>query len=298
MMRDTPTVSRRTAMKFAGVTAATLLLKPSFAADATENKPFTFALISDTHLGRVGELDVEHFKATINEINASPAEFTIHCGDLVNNGQDPNNEHRYAQWMELAGKLKNPWHAVPGNHDPIAVFKKHIQPETETVVDRDPYRFLLFADAKPNPGHDGIVTPAQIAWLDKELEKAKSDNRKVILVAHIIYHENHTPDRGWFIADGREEFGKLLEKHHDNILAFFSGHHHVGLRGWDDTFGIHEIVLPSDSWNNCPPLGKDGGYWESDLRPAYTLATIAGDRIELNVKSVATPGSSFVKKLG
>jgi 3',5'-cyclic AMP phosphodiesterase CpdA len=283
-------------MKFAGVSAATVLLKPSFAQSA-DDKPFTFALITDTHIGRTGELDVEHFKATINEINASPAEFTLHCGDLVDNGQDPNREHRYEQWMQLAGKFKNPWHAVPGNHDPIATFKKHIHPETEIAVDRDPYRFLLFADAKLNPAHDGAVSPAQIAWLDKELDKANSENRKVFLVAHIIYHKNEKPDRGWFIETGRDEFKNLLEKHHDNIVAFFTGHHHVGLRGWDDTFGIHEVVLPSNSWNSNEHLDKQSGYWDPDLRPAYTLATVTGSSIELHVKPVETPGNSPVKKL-
>src|SRR5262245_45168673 len=138
--------------------SAGLLATPLIAAD--EKKPdFSFALVTDTHLGKPGADYVKRMQQTVEEINASPAEFTIFDGDLVDNGQVETNQKRYPEWVEIARGLKKEWRAVPGNHDPADQFMKHVRPETESVLDFRGYRFLCFADAEPNPGHMGVVTP-------------------------------------------------------------------------------------------------------------------------------------------
>ncbi|MBM4087169.1 MAG: metallophosphoesterase, partial [Planctomycetes bacterium] len=58
-------------------------------ADAPAKPEFTFALVSDTHVGRKGEGPSRNMALAVEEINASPAQFTVFCGDLVDNGMKP-----------------------------------------------------------------------------------------------------------------------------------------------------------------------------------------------------------------
>src|SRR4051794_32174825 len=186
-MREQRFTRRRLLMSAAGG-AVTLALAPLLRAQATQatTKPFVFALISDTHLGREGNAPAEQMKRAVEEINASGAELVIHCGDLVNAGEVAANEPHYPEWMEIASGWRIPWHAVPGNHDPVAMFTKHIRPTTDYAVDRDGYRFLCFRDAKPNPEHMGAVLAEQVKWLDEQLTACAKENRRAFLVSHII----------------------------------------------------------------------------------------------------------------
>jgi 3',5'-cyclic AMP phosphodiesterase CpdA len=127
-------------------------------------------------------------RSAVAEVNASPAAFTVFCGDLVDKGEAEANQKRYGEWLDIARGLKNEFTAVPGNHDPAALFTKHIRKETESVLDCKDYRILCFADAEPNPGHLGIVTEGQMKWLQARLDEAKKKDQRVILAAHVIYH--------------------------------------------------------------------------------------------------------------
>src|SRR3954462_2691502 len=168
-------LTRRRFLASAPVLAAAPLL-------AADPKPaFSFALVTDTHLGKPGADYVKRMADAVAEINASPAAFTVFCGDLVDRGEDPTSQKLYPKWVELAKGLKTEWTAVPGNHDPREQFTKHVRKETELVLDFKDYRVLCFADAEPNPGHMGVVTEDQVKWLQARLDEAK--NKRVILAA-------------------------------------------------------------------------------------------------------------------
>jgi hypothetical protein len=272
---------------------AGLAATPLFADAAPD---FTFALFTDTHLGKPGGDYVKRMADAVAEINASPAAFTVFCGDLVDRGEDPSSQKLYPKWVELAKGLKNEWRAVPGNHDPVAQFQKHVKPETEAALDFKGYRVLTFADAEPNPGHLGVVTEDQIKWLQARLDEAK--DKRVILAAHVIYHENKSPDVGWYIKApaSREPFGKLLAAN-KQIVAFFGGHLHCGMRGWSDTaHGIHEVVLPCVSYNNDRKLDKAPGFAVKEFRPAWVRVDVFGDKLVLNYKPVGA-AAALAKEL-
>src|SRR6266550_4708177 len=110
----------------AGIVLSGAFLRGQSHPSQNDGDDFTFALISDTHLGRGGEKPADQMRQAVDEINATRAELVICCGDLVNAGEVPGNEKHYPQWLEIAGKLKSPWHAIPGNHDPLAHFTKFI----------------------------------------------------------------------------------------------------------------------------------------------------------------------------
>ena len=87
------------------------------------------------------------------------------------------------------------------------------------------------------------------------------------------------------IKDNRDGFTKLLERHHKTIAAFFAGHFHSGLRGWSDTFGIHEVVLPSVCWNfDGKRLRGAPGYTFEEDRPGWVLADVNNQRLLLQYK--------------
>lgn len=270
---------------FLASSAIAALAPVGFAADA--DKPaFSFALVTDTHLGKSGADYVKRMQQAVEEINAAPAEFTIFCGDLVDNGQEETRQKLYPQWIEIAKGLKKEWRAVPGNHDPAAMFTKHIAKSTENELDCRNWRFITFADAEPNPGHMGVVTPEQLAWLKDRLADADKKKQRVVLCAHVIYHENKHPDVGWYIKTGREEFGKVLAAN-KHIAAMFGGHLHCGMRGWSDTFhGIHEVILPCVSYNNNRKLDKVDGFALKEFRPAWVLVEVFEKKLVLKYKPV------------
>lgn len=252
-------------------------------ADEGPKPLFTVALPSDTHLGRTKEKDVELMRRAVEEINASNAACTIFCGDLVNAGQLPENERRYPEWLELAKPLQRDHFSVPGNHDPDALFLKHLRKETDYSFSLKDHRFVCFRNAEPNPGHMGVVTPGQLKWLDGEMQQAAKQNQRVILIAHVIHHKNQHPDVGWYIKEGREAFQKLLETHR-HVVAMFGGHFHCGLRGWTDTAGVAEIVLPSVSWNQDRGLKDAPGFKLDEYRSGFTLVDVFADKLTLKYK--------------
>jgi predicted phosphodiesterase len=266
------------------VSASGLIAGPIVAADPMPD--FSFALVTDTHLGKPGADYVKRMATAVAEINASPAAFTIFVGDLVDRGEEAARQKLYPQWVELAKSLKKEWTAVPGNHDPIEQFTKHIRNQTDSILDYKGYRVVCFADAEPNPGHLGVVTEAQLKWLQARLTEAK--NKRVILAAHVIYHENKHPDVGWYVKEkaSREPLGQLLAAN-KQIVAFFAGHHHCGMRGWDDTaHGIHEVILPCASYNNDRKLDKAPGFAIREFRPAWVRVDVFGNKLLLNYKPI------------
>jgi hypothetical protein len=279
-------ITRRSALAAAGAAFLSGIARGQQIHPARDADVFTFALITDTHLGRGGEQPAEQMRQAVAEINTTAASLVICCGDLVNSGAVPANEKHYPAWMQIAGRLKAPWHAIPGNHDPIEKFIKHVRPETDFVVDAPgdaPWRFICFRDAKSD--HQGAVTNDQLKWLDARLAEAQHAGRRAFLVSHVIYHENHKPDVGWMIQDNRAPFGELLHQHAKTIAAFFAGHFHSGLRGWDDTFGIHEVVLPSCCWNfDGKRLRGAPGYEYDEDRPAWVLAEATAKTLKLSYK--------------
>jgi hypothetical protein len=130
-----------------------------------------------------------------------------------------------------------------------------------------------------------VIRDEQLKWLDDRLVETQRSGRRALLVSHVIFHENHKPDVGWMIQDNRAAFADLLKKHAAMIAAFFAGHFHSGLRGWDDTFGIHEIVLPSCCWNfDGKRLRGAPGYVYDEDRPAWVLAELTPASLKLSYK--------------
>lgn len=266
------------------LTVAGVSLAPVAVAAPDSAPDFTFAVVTDTHLGRTSA-EAKRFPQIIERINSTMAAFTLFAGDLVDNGQNAERAKLYPVWVDAAKGLKKDWFAVPGNHDPDDAFSKYVQPKTDWSFTHKGIRFVGFRNAQPNPGHDGIITPDQLKWLDSECVASSMANEKTILLAHVIYHKNAHPDVGWYVKEGREAFGKLLEAN-KSVVAFLAGHFHCGLRGWNDSFGVQEVILPSAAYNRDRRLSKAPGYGLSVFDPGFVLCELFRDRLRLDYRGV------------
>ena len=256
-------------------------------ADAPEKPLFTFAVVSDTHLGKGGEGPAKGLATIVEEIDASDVEFTLFLGDLVDTGA--KHEPLYAEWLKLAEGLKKPFYAIPGNHDPVEFFKKYVRAETDYAFDHKGFRFVLFNDSEATT-HQGAVTPEQLKWLTAQVDDAAAKKLRVILCAHITAHPNKHPDVGWWVRKGEKELEALLmAKGGEPIVAFLSGHFHCGLRGWSDRGGVHEIVVPSALWNGDRKLEAAPGFTVQEHRKGYVMAEVHARELQLRYKPLGAP---------
>jgi predicted phosphodiesterase len=292
--------TRRTFL--AGMAGATVLTQRILSA-AEELNEFSFAVISDTHLGRQDSQTPERqWRKAIDEINAAPCDFVLHLGDIVDGGR----ESQYPVYAETRKLLRKPIHEIPGNHDPLPLFEQHVRPKVDTSFDHAGVRFVLLANAHTD-SHDGFITSEQIAWLDKRYRDAAERDLKIVVCCHVPVHTNRHPDRGWFVkpADGQTAFYELVDRHTDRLLACFHGHFHNSIRGWQDRRSLVEVLFPSLCYNQQRHLaahiaaGRAGGFYVDELRPGYVLATLGRGRLTLRYKPLEADFSGeHVAKLG
>ncbi|HET8667818.1 MAG TPA: metallophosphoesterase [Terriglobales bacterium] len=87
-------------------------------AEAATSKitPFTFAVITDSHLFNIRDHKFDGILAdavaTVNSMNPRP-DFVIYAGDLAQFGRD----EELAKGKKILDKLKVPLHIIPGEHD-------------------------------------------------------------------------------------------------------------------------------------------------------------------------------------
>ncbi len=199
------------------------------------------------------------------------------------------HEPLYAEWLKIAQGLKRPFHAIPGNHDPVEFFTKHVRAETDYAFDHKGFRFVLFNDSEPST-HDGVVTPEQVKWLTQQVDDAAAKKLRVVLCAHIAAHPNKHPDVGWWVRKGEKELEALLmAKGGNTIVAFLSGHFHCGLRGWSDRGGVHEVVFPSALWNGDRKLESAPGFAVKEHRKGYALVEVHARELRVFYKPLGAP---------
>ena len=246
---------------------------------------FSFLVVSDTHLGRVGQpAPAEQWAETAQKMDGDSGDFVLHLGDLVDGGR----EAQYPVYKEIRATIRKPVYEVPGNHDPQKLFEKHIRKPVELAVDHKGVRFLLLNDSRTD-SHDGFLSAQQLAWLGEQCAEAAKNDLFVIVAMHVPVHENTYPvDRGWYVKpeDGQAELYALLRRHQDRLLALLHGHFHNGMRGWDDHAPLQEVVFPSALYNHDRQLAKREapGYYLPEMRPGYVRVSLHQGGMKLQYK--------------
>lgn len=209
----------------------------------------------------------------------------LHLGDVVDGGREP----QYARYLEGRKRIAKPVHEIPGNHDPQALFQKHLRQEVDRAFEHDWLRVVLLNNARPE-SHDGFISPEQIAWLGGQCAQAAERDQWLLFAMHVPVHTNAHPDRGWHVkpANGQREFYTLLQQHAARTVALFHGHFHNGLRGWDDRTPVHEISFPSALYNLDRKLTDQQapGYNLPEFRPGFTRVRIHSGVMELEYQPV------------
>jgi len=256
------------------------------AAESVE--PLSFVIVTDTHLGRNdNDYSLKNWRKSIAEINELPGAFVLHLGDVVDGGRAA----QYPIYVESRKALAKPIHEIPGNHDPVELFTKHVAPKTDRSFDVGHVRFVLFNNAHRD-SHDGFIATAQLKWLEAQFAEAATKDLKIVVCCHVPIHSNKSPDRGWYVKpeNGQKAFYELHLRHADRMLACFHGHFHNGIRGWRDHSETVEALCPSVCYNQNRNLkdriaeGKATGFFVPELRPGYVIAELGAGKLTLRYK--------------
>lgn len=249
---------------------------------------FQFVIVSDTHLGRKDSKTPERlWRQAIEEINGAPGDFVLHLGDVVDSGRPAE----YPVYAELRKSLTKPIHEVPGNHDPVELFERHIAAPIDRSFDHAGVRFVLFNNSHRD-SHLGFITPEQNAWFAERCADAAKQNLRIVVACHVPIHKNGPPDRGWYVKpeEGQTGFYETVDRHADRLSAVFHGHFHNGIRGWRDHGTTVEALCPSVCYNQdrnfagAQAAGKLPGFFVNEFRPGYVLATLGMGRLTMRYK--------------
>jgi predicted phosphodiesterase len=201
-------------------------------ASATAIAPFAFVQLCDPQLGMNGyEHDVASFERAVTLINGLAIDFTVICGDLVNQV----DEHSIADFRRIAAGLRQPVYCAPGNHDvgipptaaSLQAYRDRLGPDflafehkgmTVVIVDT-----CLWAKADA-----GGEAARQDAWFRETLAAARLKGSPVIVAGHHPPFVD-TPEE----ADGysnlplakRQEVLDLLSQ--GGVAAVLAGHTHT-----------------------------------------------------------------------
>lgn len=225
-----------------------------FAISAQPGNSFTFALITDTHIGNPD--NDEDLNRTVQDINAQKnIAFVIVSGDVTEFGS--YDELRTAK--RLLDNLKIPFYAIPGNHDSnwsesgtndfLRVFGN------ETFgFEYNGYKFIGLASGPNMRMGPGQIPRENLTWLFKELKETDTD-------LPIIYVNHYPMDNGlnnWFeVMDALHPY---------NVKLVLCGHGHAN-RAMNFE-GIQAAMCRSNLHKN-------------DASGGYTLITIDADSIIL-----------------
>lgn len=224
-----------------GVLSATTL------ADAAEaGADFTFAQISDTHVGFGGEANRDAMgtlRASIDAINAlatRPA-FVLHTGDL-SHGQKPRAFETLTESLKAVKTDEIIY--IPGEHDVALDDGKEYLGRygAGTYEGRGyqsfDYRGVHFVGLvnvlSYKPGVGGALGDEQVAWLRNDLA-AQQTSTPIVVFSHVPLWAVY-PSWGWTTADGEQAIGML--RRFGSVTAL-NGHIHQVLQKVEGTITFH-----------------------------------------------------------
>src|SRR5690554_3508054 len=202
-------------------------------------KPFTFAFVSDVHIGQ--STAAEDLMRTINDINSNDEiEFVVVTGDITEFGSD----EEIIEAKALFDNLNVPVHIVPGNHD--ANWSESGAKTFKSIFGSDHFSFesngFLFVGTSSGPNMrmaPGLVPHNEIIWLEEILDPKKIGDTPVIFLNHYPMNEEMA---NWYkIID-------ILKK--VNIQGILHGHGHSNkannFEGIPATMGRSNLRAPID----------------------------------------------------
>jgi Icc protein len=232
---------------------------------------FTFAQISDTHVGfnKAANPDVlATMRRAIGDINAlsqSPA-FVVHTGDITH----LSKPEEFDTAKQVLGELKTDRiHYVPGEHDALTnglggYLEHHgAQSNNKPYYSFDDHgvHFIGLSNVIDfKPGSLPTLGGEQIEWLEKDL-KSLSTSTPIVVLAHIPLWTVYEP-WGWGTADADQALAYLRRFGSVTVL---NGHIHQVMQKVEGNIAFHTAMStaypqPAPGTADQPgPLKVDAG---------------------------------------
>ena len=192
--------------------------------------PFKFVQLCDTQLGMGGyEHDILSFEQAVKQINQLNPDFTVICGDLVNNPNDSS----FIDFKRIVKGLNKPYYLAPGNHDVSNTPTNKSLTYYRETIGKDYYTFK-------NKGYSFVTTNTQLwkvnvenesekhhKWFANTLDSLGRIKASTIVIGHYpIFIKTPEEKEVYFNlpVDIRMEILALFTK--NNVKAYLSGHRH------------------------------------------------------------------------
>lgn len=192
--------------------------------------PFTFVQLCDTQLGMGGyQHDVLSFEQAVKQINQLNPDFTVICGDLVNNP----NESSFFDFKRIVKGLNKPYYLAPGNHDVRNTPTDTTLAFYRETIGEDYYTFH-------NKGYSFVTTNTQLwkanveneslkhhQWFTNTLDSLGGIKASTIVIGHYpIFLKKPEEEEVYsnLPVNIRKQILELFTK--NNVKAYLSGHRH------------------------------------------------------------------------
>lgn len=208
----------------------------------SENVRLSMAIIADTHLPN--RASAEHnLKNTFIDIGNSKEKIDafLIAGDIADYGTK-NEYERFFRVLDEQREVPNLFVTL-GNHDARIFFRQSTRILIEKInqylgvgtdkvyysYDVKGYTFIVLCTEK-RILEKAYISPEQIAFLDKELERGTKDGKPVFVMCHQPFANTHGLPEVWKTGDMGEqndEVRAVMEKY-SNVF-FINGHLHGGI---------------------------------------------------------------------
>ncbi len=215
-------------------------------------QPFTFAHVTDTHVG--GSTGADDLRRTVSDINTLPGiAFVILSGDVTEFGSD--EELRLAR--QILDSLQVPWYVIPGNHD--TNWSENGGNTFRTVFGAETFSFTYggYRFAGTNSGPNMRMSPGQVprenlVWLDSLFAAGPDPHQPLIYINH---YPQDSSLNNWYEAIDRIKTQKiqlmLCGHGHTNKKEEFEGIPSImgrsNLRAKDSVGGYNLVTITDDS---------------------------------------------------
>jgi len=223
---------------------------------------FSFAQISDTHIGFNKEANPEHLKTMqegIYKINASRPSFVLHTGDITH----LSKASEFDTAAEALKSMNAPVHYVPGEHDTLdegggKLFLERYGKGTKGngwySFDDHGIHFVAIVNVfNFKAGHEATIGPDQLKWLEDDL-RAVSSSTPVVVFTHIPLWSVYKP-WGWGTEDGDQAIA-LLKRF--GSVTVLNGHIHQVIQKVEGNIAFHSArstAYPQPAPGTAPSPG-------------------------------------------
>jgi Icc protein len=266
-----------------GVVKAVGMANEGSTAHAVEGK-FTFAQISDTHIGFKKDANpdvVGSLRRAIADLNALPTRpaFVVHTGDVSH----LSRPEQFDDARQILGELKTgEIHYVPGEHDALddglGGYSKHFNQGTGgrpwySFDSHGVHVISLVNVVNFKPGSLALLGDEQLEWLKRDLA-GLSSSTPIVVLAHIPLWTVYEP-WGWGTGDAPYALANLRRFGSVTVL---NGHIHQVMQKVEGNIAFHTAMstaFPQPQPGAAPNPGP--------LKvPAGELGKLLGTR-EINV---------------